>query len=54
MKTVTIYIRGGLIDEVEKPNNVNVLIRDYDVDFIDDEQILKDETGAEYILRYPE
>jgi len=51
---VLIHINGGLIDVVEKGENVILEIRDYDVDFIDEDDIMYDAEGRRYIERYNE
>jgi hypothetical protein len=43
-QTVKITVEGGVVQEVETPANVDVLIYDYDVDS-DDEFVEKDENG---------
>jgi len=51
---VLIHINGGLIDVVEKGENVILEIRDYDVDFIDEDDIMYDAEERRYIERYNE
>jgi len=51
---VLITIKNGLIEEVEKDPMVKVEIRDYDVDFVDEEDLFYDENGTPYIERVNE
>jgi hypothetical protein len=47
-RTVNISIEGGVIQTVECPTGVQVLVRDYDVDG-SETGLAEDETGDEYI-----
>jgi hypothetical protein len=47
-KTVTISIEGGVIQSVDCPTGVLVIVRDYDVDG-SEADLAEDETGDEFI-----
>ena len=47
MKTVIVLISGGMVQEVEVPKGVRVLVRDYDVDNTT-HPTRKDESGDFY------
>jgi hypothetical protein len=47
-RTVNISIEGGVIQDVECPSGVLVLVRDYDVDGSESD-LAEDETGDEFI-----
>jgi hypothetical protein len=47
-KIVQITVEGGVIQDVECPSGVQVLVRDYDVDGTEID-LAEDETGDEYI-----
>ena len=47
-KTVHVTVEGGVIQDVECPSGVQVLIRDYDVDGSESD-LAEDETGDEFI-----
>lgn len=49
MKTVRVTVEGGVIQHVEVPEDVTVVVRDYDVDGSDDEQFQQDENGDKFI-----
>ena len=46
---VLITLKGGLIEKIEKDGIILVEIRDYDVDFINEEDIIYDEEGIPYL-----
>jgi hypothetical protein len=49
MKTnVTIRIEGGVVQEVDCPSGVHVVVRDYDVDGSETD-LAEDESGDEFI-----
>jgi len=48
MKTVEIHIQGGAIIGVEKPDCVEIIVKDYDTDGVDIEVLKKDKDGDEY------
>jgi hypothetical protein len=47
-RTVRITMEGGVIQEIQVPNDVRVVVRDYDVDG-HEEGLKKDENGDPYI-----
>lgn len=44
-KRVIISISGGVANVDESPEDVDVVIRDYDIDSWDEENIMEDESG---------
>ena len=46
--TVTISIEGGVVQQVDCPSGVQVVIRDYDVDG-SEVDLAEDDTGDEYV-----
>jgi hypothetical protein len=49
MKIVRVTVKGGVVQHVEIPEGVKVIIRDYDVDCSEDNQLQQDEDGDKYI-----
>ena len=47
-KIVQVTVEGGVIQDVECPSGIQVLIRDYDVDG-SETNLAEDETGDEFI-----
>ncbi len=47
-KTVRISIEGGLVQDVDCPSGVQVVVHDYDVDG-SEADLAEDETGDEFI-----
>ena len=47
-KTVHVTVEGGVIQDVECPSGVQVLIRDYDVDGSESD-LAEDDSGDEFI-----
>ena len=47
-KIVHVTVEGGVIQDVECPSGIQVLIRDYDVDG-SETNLAEDETGDEFI-----
>jgi hypothetical protein len=47
-KTVHVTVEGGVIQDVECPLGVQVLVRDYDVDG-SEADLAEDETGDEFL-----
>ena len=45
--TVVITVRGGLADVEQKPKGVTVVIRDYDIETVDEDRLTKDPAGEE-------
>lgn len=48
MATVEIHVSGGVAHLVGKPDDVKVIIRDYDVDGVDESVLTKDDDGDYY------
>ncbi len=48
-KVVHITVEGGVIQDIQVPRSVKVIVRDYDVDDVEPEQLQRDEQGDEYI-----
>jgi len=49
MKTVTITVEGGVVQNVEVPEGVTVIVRDYDVESIESDLLQQDRGGDDYI-----
>jgi hypothetical protein len=49
MKTVRVTVVGGLVQHVEVPEGVQVVVRDYDVDGTEADQLQQDENGDQFI-----
>jgi len=54
MKRVVVTVHGGIAEVIEKPEDVMVLIRDYDVETLSEEELAergasRDECGAPYL-----
>lgn len=49
MKTVTVTVEGGVVQHVEVPQGVRVVVKDYDVEGCDDADFDEDENGDEYV-----
>ena len=49
MQEVILEINKGLVDAVQIPNGIKVVVRDYDVDVYDDNRLDTDEEGKKYI-----
>jgi hypothetical protein len=47
-KTVHVTVEGGVIQDVECPTGVQVLVRDYDVDG-SEADLAEDDSGDEYL-----
>lgn len=45
MKTVNVFLDGGLVTNIEVPEGVNVIVYDYDVDGVDEDRIITDDLG---------
>jgi hypothetical protein len=45
MKTVRITVEGGIVQHVEVPEGITVIVRDYDVDGFPPEVLVQDEQG---------
>lgn len=49
MKTVTITVEGGVIQNVDLPDGVRAVVRDYDYDNEYDTNIHEDIAGDKYV-----
>lgn len=49
MKIVRVVVEGGVVQHVEVPEGVTVIVRDYDVDGSEEDQLDQDENGDQYI-----
>jgi hypothetical protein len=49
MKIVRVTVEGGVVQHVEVPEGVQVVVRDYDVDGTGADQLQQDETGDNFI-----
>jgi hypothetical protein len=49
MKTVRLTVEGGVVEHVEVPEGVQVIVRDYDVDGTEVDQLQQDENGDQFI-----
>lgn len=49
MKTVTTTITGGVIQHIDHPEDVVVIVKDYDIEGFDEDLLIKDEAGDEYV-----
>lgn len=52
MATVTIMLRSGVVEIVDNPDNVEVILKDYDIDGTDATDESKDEHGyyKQYVI----
>ena len=50
MKTVRIYMEGGVIQDMIVPMGVKVEVFDYDVEGVEEDRVLQDANGDEYVL----
>ena len=49
MKTVRVMVSGGVVQHVEVPEGVTVIVRDYDVEGVEPDLLQQDEEGNSYI-----
>lgn len=49
MKTVQVIVSGGVVQHVEVPDGVSVIVRDYDVDGVDPALLQQDRRGDSFI-----
>lgn len=49
MKIVRVTVEGGVVQNVEVPKGVRVIVKDYDVEGCDDDQLEQDEAGDSFI-----
>lgn len=47
---VVISVQGGLIEHIEKPDDVVVSVRDYDIEGFEEDRIGKDEQGHDCLI----
>jgi len=48
MKIVRVTVEGGVVQHVEVPQGVKVVVKDYDVEGSDSDQLEQDENGDNY------
>lgn len=54
-KLVTVIVEGGVIQNITVPKGVTVIVRDYDIEGYEGEDLLIDDNGEDYIeSRYEE
>lgn len=49
MKTVRVTVEGGVVQWVEVPEGVTVIVHDYDVDGCEDEGLQQDDHGDKFM-----
>jgi hypothetical protein len=49
MKIVHITVEGGVVQNVVCPEGVKVIVRDYDAEGVEAEQLKQDDDGDDYI-----
>jgi len=49
MKTVRVTVEGGVVQHIEVPEGVQVVVRDYDVDGTEADQFEQDQNGDRFI-----
>ena len=49
MKIVRVTVEGGVVQHVEVPVGVQVIVRDYDLDGIEADQLQQDDNGYQFI-----
>ncbi len=49
MKIVRVTVESGVVQHVEVPEGVQVIVRDYDVDGTEADQLRQDENGDQFI-----
>lgn len=49
MKIVRVTVEGGVVQNVEVPEGVQVIVKDYDVDGSDEDQLERDEDGDSFV-----
>ena len=47
---VVIAVQGGLIEHIEKPDNIKVEVRDYDTENYSEDELKTDEQGDECVI----
>jgi hypothetical protein len=48
MKTVTVTVEGGVVQHIDIPEGVRVVVKDYDVEGCDEAELEEDENGDTY------
>jgi hypothetical protein len=46
---VVIVVRGGVAEVLKMSDNIRVLIKDYDVEGVEEDRLVRDENGDEYM-----
>ncbi len=49
MKIVKVIVEGGVVQHVEIPCDVKVIVRDYDIEGVESDLICQDQNGDSYI-----
>lgn len=49
VKTINITVEGGVIQHVEVPAGVRVVVRDYDVDCVELHRLQRDQDGHAFV-----
>ena len=49
MKIVRVTVEGGVVQHVQVPQGVSVIVRDYDVEGTPEDMLVKDENGDSFI-----
>ncbi len=49
MKIIRVTVEGGVVQHVEVPEGVQVIVRDYDVEGTDADELEQDENGDQFI-----
>ena len=49
IKTVKIVVEGGVVQKVDCPKGVQVIVHDYDVDGVPEDELTQDDQGDECI-----
>ena len=49
VETITIEVKGGLIQSIDNPTKHKIIVRDYDIENFDENQLVVDENGDECV-----
>ena len=49
MRIINITLQGGVIQDVQCPEGVQVVVRDYDTDGVPNDQLRQDDNGDQYV-----
>jgi len=49
MQTVYVFIEGGVVQDMQIPKGVRVVVRDYDVEGVEPERIQQDADKQEFV-----